>query len=125
MTKSALETVQAFQQSLGSGSADWENLLADNISFIGPVDQVYGKAANIELNKNFFPLIKGYQAKTALENGNHAVMEGSYTISTPTGGTLDLHTVEIFEVSEGQIQNIRIYYDAQAFRTEFSIPLNK
>lgn len=122
MTNSSLEIVQAFQQSLGSGGSDWENLLAEDISFIGPVDQVQGKSANIELNKNFFPLVKNYQLKTAITQNQYTVIEGVYTISTPAGSTLEMAITEIFEVQNDKIQNIRIYYDAEAFRKEFSIP---
>lgn len=123
MTKSTLETVQAFQQLLGTGSREWEDLLAEDISFVGPVDQVHGKAANIELNKNFFPLVKNYELKTAIEQGRYAVIEGVYTIATPSRGELELATAEIFEVVGGLIQNIKIYYDAQAFRKAFSVPI--
>ncbi len=121
MTNSALQTVQSFQQSLGSGGDDWQNMMAEDITFIGPVDQAKGKSANITLNKNFFPLVKGYQLKTAIEQNQYAVIEGVYTISTPAGNTLDMAITEIFEVAEGKIQNIRIYYDAQPFREAFSI----
>ncbi len=123
MTKSALQIVQDFQQSMGAGGSEWENLFSEDIIFKGPVDTVIGKSANIELNKGFMPLVQNYEPKSMVEQGNVAVLEGTYTIATPTGKTIELETAELYEVSDGLIQNIRIYYDAEEFRKEFA-PMN-
>ncbi len=120
MTKTSLETVQAFQQSLGEGTNDWQDLFTDDITFKGPVDTVVGKQANIELNKNFFPMVKGYEPKSHFEQGNLVCLEGIFTVSTPKGNTISLEMAEVYEIKNSKIQNIRVYYDAEEFRNEFS-----
>ena len=120
MTHSALQTVQQFQQLVASGNEAWTDLIADDISFTGPVEQVRGKADFITLNNSFFPLVRGYQAISALEQDNQAVLEGEFTVGTPGGNEIQLNIVEIYELVSGKIQNIRIYYDAEEFRKEFA-----
>lgn len=120
MSKTALETVQAFQQSLGSGTNEWEQLLAEDIEFVGPVDQVSGRVANIELNKGFAPLMRGYEPIVHFEQGNHVLLEGVFTVATPSGGTIELKMAEIYEIVNGKIQHMRVYYDAEEFRKEFT-----
>lgn len=120
MKNSALETVQNFQQSLAAGTDSWKKLFADDILFTGPVDMVKGKDANIKLNESFMPLVKNYVPQSMISQGNKVVMEGVYTVNTPTGKSIDLPTAEIYQVDEGLISNIRIYYDAEEFRKEFA-----
>lgn len=120
MTKTALEIVQTFQQSMGNGTNEWENLFTDDITFKGPVDTVTGKEANIELNKGFFPMVKGYEPISHFEQGNLVALEGIFTIATPKGNIIKLEMAEIYEIKEGKIQNIKVYYDAEEFRTEFA-----
>lgn len=119
MTKTALETVQHFQQSMGSGGDEWESLMAEDIVFKGPIDTVEGREANIQLNKGFMPMVQGYAPINAFTAGAYATLEGTYTISTPSGGTMSFTAAEVYEIKAGKIQNIRIYYDAEEFRKEF------
>jgi limonene-1,2-epoxide hydrolase len=120
MTKTALEIVQIFQQSMGSGTNEWENLFATDIVFKGPVDTVTGKEANIELNKGFFPKVKNYESISHFEQGNFVALEGIFSVATPKGNTIKLEMAEIYEIKDGKIQNIRVYYDAEEFRKEFT-----
>lgn len=123
MTKSALQIVQNFQDAMVTGGSDCEALISKDIIFKGPVDTVKGQAAFIELNKGFMPLVQNYASKNMIEQGNFAVLEGTYTVSTPAGKTIDLDTMEMYETHDGLIQNVRIYYDAEEFRKEFA-PVN-
>ena len=120
MSKSALEIVQAFQQSQASGTDEWQSLFADDIVFKGPVAFCEGKEANIELNKQFFPLIKSYVHKSSMEQGSMATIEGTFTVSTPKGNEISFDMAEIYEIKNGKIQSIRVYYDAEEFRKEFA-----
>lgn len=120
MAKTALEIVQNFQQSLGGGTEDWKDLFSETVTFKGPVETCVGKAENIELNKNFFPLVRGYEHISAFEQGKYVSLEGVLSVATPNNKVIKLNLVEIYEIEEELIQNIRIYYDAEEFRKEFS-----
>lgn len=120
MKNSALEIVQKFQQSLSAGTGSWKDLFANDIVFTGPVDMVKGKDANIKLNESFMPLVKNYVPQSMISQGNKVVLEGVYTVTAPSGKTIDFPAAEIYQVEEGLISNIRIYYDAEEFRKEFA-----
>ncbi len=117
----ALEVVQKFQESMGSGNDDWQNMFDEDIMFKGPVDTVKGIEANIELNKNFLPLMAGYEPLNMIEKDNYVVLEGKYLVNAPSGRTINLETSETYEVKNDKIRNIRIYYDAEEFRKEFGL----
>ncbi len=119
MKNSALQTVQQFQQLVGSGSDDWTKLVADDIRFTGPVDQVSGMKDFVALNNSFFPLVRGYTPVSAFEQGKQVLLEGVLTVAAPSGNEIECHIAEIYELVDGKIQNIRVYYDAEQFRKEF------
>jgi len=116
----ALEIVQAFQMSLGSGTDQWESLTTEDITFKGPVDQVSGKEKFIELNKGFFPMVRGYEPLHSFGDDSHASLEGTFKVATPKGNEITLEMAEVYSIAEGKIQSIRVYYDAEEFRKEFS-----
>lgn len=119
MTTTSLQIVQNFQQSMGMGTTEWQNLFAEDIHFKGPVADVKGKEANIKLNIDFFPSVKGYTPIHVFEQGSFVSLEGTYTLAAPSGKTIELNMSEIYEIQDGKIKNIRVYYDAEEFRREF------
>ena len=116
----ALEIVQAFQMSLGSGTHEWQNLTADDISFKGPVDQVSGKEKFIELNKSFLHMVRGYAPLHSFGTDSNASLEGTFKVATPKGNEITLEMSEVYTINNGKIQSIRVYYDAEEFRKEMS-----
>lgn len=119
MNKTALETVEAFQMSMGSGTNEWKNLIAEDITFKGPVDQVSSKEAFIQLNNGFFPMVRGYEHLNSFGNETFASVEGTFRVATPKGNEIELEMAEVYTVEDGKIQSIRVYYDAEEFRKEF------
>lgn len=119
MSKTALETVQAFQMSMGSGTNDWTEMISEDVTFKGPVADVKGKLDFIELNKGFFPNVKGYELLNSFGNETFASLEGTFKVATPKGNEIELEMAEVYTVENGKIQSIRVYYDAEEFRKEF------
>lgn len=119
MSKTALQTVQMFQMSMGRGTNDWTDLISEEITFKGPVAEVKGKGEFIELNKGFFPFVKGYEPINAFEQGDFVCLEGKFKVATPKGNVIELTMAEVYTVEKGIIQDIRVYYDAEEFRKEF------
>lgn len=120
MNNTALQTVQNFQMSMGSGTDEWQKLISDSITFKGPAAEVKGKEQFIELNNGFFPLVKSYESTNAFEQKNFVCLEGKYVVNTPKGNEIEFVMAEVYVVEKGVIQNIRVYYDAEEFRKEFA-----
>lgn len=120
MKKSAMEVFQAFGQEMESGTDSWKDYIAEDIKFVGPVDQVNGKEAFIKLNESFMPTIRGNNLKQIVENGNWVIVQMEMQVAMKSGKTILLDMCEWYKIKEGVIQSIKIYYDAHEFRTEMA-----
>jgi len=113
-----MEVFQAFGQGLMSGTDSWKEVVAENVIFTGPVDQVKGLEAFAKLNEGFMPMIRGNEMKQAVESGNFVITQLLMDIAMPSGKVVKLDMSEWFEIKDGKIQSIKIYYDAEEFRKE-------
>lgn len=108
----------AFGQSMMSGNNDWHNLLDEDLEFIGPVDQVKGKKAFIELNQSFMPTIRGNKMIQMVESGNFVITQIEMQVLTESDKVVTLNMTEWYEVIDGKFKSIRVFYDAYEFRNE-------
>ena len=56
MTKTPMQVVQAFGSGMQSGTDSWKDVIAHDIVFTGPVDQVKGIEAFTQLNEGFMKI---------------------------------------------------------------------
>lgn len=115
-----MEVFQAFGQGMMSGTDSWKEVISDDIVFTGPVDQVNGLDAFAKLNENFMPMIRGNEMKQAVEAGNFVITQMEMQVAMPSGKTITLDMSEWYEIKDGKIQSVKIYYDAEEFRHESS-----
>ncbi|MDO5968558.1 nuclear transport factor 2 family protein [Flavivirga aquimarina] len=121
MTKKPMEVFQAFGQGLMSGTNSWKSVVADNIVFTGPVDQVTGLEAFAKLNEDFMPLVRGNDMKQVVEVGNFVITQTVMDVATPKGNIIKLDMSEWYEIIDGKIQNIKVYYNAEDYVKEFGL----
>jgi len=117
MEKSPMEVFQAFGQGLMSGTGSWKEVVAENITFIGPVDQTEGLEAFAKLNEQFMPMMKGNTIKQLIESDEFVITQILMDIEMPSGKEMKLDMTEWYEINNGKIQSIKVYYDAEEFRT--------
>ncbi len=118
MKKSPMEVFEAFGQGLMSGTDSWKEVIAEDVLFTGPVDQVKGLQAFVELNESFMPMIRGNEMKQAVESGNFVITQLVMDVAMPSGNTIKLDMSEWYEIKDGKIQDLKVYYDAEQFRKE-------
>ena len=121
MTKTGTDVLNTFAQSLAGGTSEWKEVLSDDITFKGPVDQVSGKEAFIQLNEGFFPMVQDAELLRRAEQNGLVASEMVYKLKTPSGDLLTIAMTELAQVTEGKIQSIDVYYDAEAFRKAFGM----
>lgn len=114
----ALSTYQSFGKELGSGTEAWKNYVADDIRFIGPVDQVTGKAAFVDLNEKFMPSVRGNTVHQVITSGNWVITQQEMQVAMKSGKTITLDMSEWWQIEDGKIQSVKIYYDAEQYRAE-------
>ena len=113
-----MEVFQAFGQGLMSGTDSWKEAVAENVTFTGPVDQVKGLNAFAKLNADFMPMVRGNEMKQCVEAGNYVITQTIFSVAMPTGKVIKLDMSEWYEIKDGKIQSIKVYYDAEEFRKE-------
>ncbi|WP_298487671.1 nuclear transport factor 2 family protein [uncultured Maribacter sp.] len=124
MEKTAMEVFEVFGQGMMSGTDSWKDYIANDIKFIGPVDQVNGKNAFIKLNESFMPAIRGNKMKQVVESGNYVITQIEMQVAMESGKTITLDMCEWYEIKDGKIQSMRIYYDAEEFKKEMGMKTN-
>ena len=120
MEKTPMVVYQAFGQGLMSGTDSWKDAVAKNVAFTGPVDQVQGMEAFAKLNEGFMPMIRGNEIKRVMEAGNYVITQVLMDVAMPSGKIIQLDMTEWYEVIDGKIATIKIYYDAEEFRKEMA-----
>jgi len=118
MTKTPMQVFQAFSQGLMSETDSWEEVLSDNITFNGPAAQVSGIEDFIGLNEGFMSMVRGNRMKKAVEVEDFVITQVEIDVAMPSGKTITLDMNEWYEIKNGKIQSIKVYYDAEEFRKE-------
>lgn len=120
MNKTALDVFQTFGRGLMSGTNSWKEVVAENVTFTGPVDQVKGLEAFAKLNEGFMPMIRGNKMKQVVASDNFVITQMLMDIAMPSGKIVTLDMSEWYEIKDGKIQSVKIYYDAEEFRKEMA-----
>ena len=96
-------------------------LLTDDIVFVGPAQQTWGKDAYIQLLTMFLPAHAGWKVYQRFENGADACIIEDILVKTPAGAAITLSLAEWFKVSGGKIAEHRVYYDPSEFMRAFGL----
>lgn len=116
-TMTTRETIQEYFTTLEQKAA-WPAFLADDMvftSFTSPVRQVNGKAAYIEATSRFFSMITGVELRQLVVDGQRACAQTRYQLQPPAGPAFSSDVAELFEVRDGRIASLDIYFDSSPF----------
>jgi ketosteroid isomerase-like protein len=84
-------------------------------SFTSPIKRVAGKVAYLEATKRFFSMIKTFEVKAVLVDGERACALTRYELQVPGGPAFESQVAELFEVRDGKIKSLEIYFDSAPF----------
>ncbi|WP_422858671.1 nuclear transport factor 2 family protein [Flagellimonas sp. S174] len=115
-----LEVFKKFDEGLKSGTDSWQEVISNDVQFIGPAAQVKGKKDFIELNMSFAPMIKGSTLKEIVSNEDWVITQVEFNVSMPSGKVITLDMSEWYRIADGKIQSVKVFYDAEEFRKEMS-----
>jgi ketosteroid isomerase-like protein len=111
------DTVQAYFNSLKE-KGDWKTFLADEMVFTSlgtPAKQLRGRDAYLESTKRFYSMIDALEIRDILVDGAKACVLTKYDLQPPGRPMFESNVAEIFEVREGKITSLRIYFDSAPF----------
>jgi limonene-1,2-epoxide hydrolase len=104
-----------------SKTEKWMTLLAEEVSLIGPLAQVTGKENFIAVNKPFFESIRGSEIYEIVEYNNYIITQISTDVAVPSGKVITLNVNEWYEIENGMIQSLKVYFDTAEFLNEMNI----
>jgi limonene-1,2-epoxide hydrolase len=111
------DTIQGYFDSLKQ-KGTWGDFLADEMmftSFTTPIKRVTGKDAYLEATKRFYSMINALDIKGILVEGARACVLTRYELRPPGGPAFESHVAEVFEVEDGKIKALGIYFDSAPF----------
>jgi len=101
------------------GSNHWQELIADDIEFNGPVQQTKGKDDFIKLNQDFLQFVIGMNIHRHTASDDTVATEVTIKIKSPEENKLSLDLAEFYDIVDGKIQSVKIYYDPREFIKKF------
>ena len=111
------DTIRGYFDALEQKGA-WSAFLADGMrftSFTTPIKRVTGKGTYLEATKRFFSMIQSLEVKGVVVEGERACALTRYELQLPGGAVFESHVAEVFEVRDGKIQSLDIYFDSAPF----------
>lgn len=111
MGSPARTVFDAFRKSMLEKSEEWKNLISDDVALTGPLAQVKGKQAFIEINQPFFASIRGSELLDIVESGNVVITQITTDVALPDGTEKTLKVCEWYRVEGGNIAALTVYFD--------------
>lgn len=121
MTNQPLSVFNSFRKSMLSKTEEWMTLLDEEVSLIGPLAQVKGKESFIAVNKPFFESIRGSEIYEIVAHNNYIITQISTDVAVPSGKVITLNVNEWYEIENGMIQSLKVYFDTAEFLNEMNV----
>ena len=111
------DTIEAYFSSLRQKTG-WDSFLSDDMtftSFAGSTKRVNGRAAYLDSTKRFFSMITAVEVRDILIDGPKACALTRYELQPPAGPAFRSDVAEVFELRDGKITALEIYFDSSPF----------
>jgi len=116
------DVIRQFYDSLASKTDGWQQNLADNVDFADASErlQAEGRDAFIQSFTGFLHAVESVYLKKLIVDGNDAAAVVSYDYVSPSGERLHQDDAEIWQIVDGKIAALTIYFDITEFRAFMS-----
>lgn len=109
------ELLDNYYNELARGDA-WQSSISDDFIFKGTgVGGSSGKAAYVEVIKRFRRLVENVRVKEIIANDEKACVIANYDLVSPKGNKLNFDIAEVWEIKNGKLNLLTIYYDTVTF----------
>ena len=113
------DIIHSFYQSLAQKNDAWQQYLAADVVFSDASKRLHaeGREAFIQSFTTFLRAVETVQLKQLIIQGTNACAVVSYDYVSPKGATLHQDDAEVWNVVNGNIVALTIYFDITEFRT--------
>jgi ketosteroid isomerase-like protein len=118
----ALDTVNRFYDITNNRKGEGlDALVAQNVTFAGPIMQATGAEQYLALNAQLLPFHQETRMLAQFEHGNDVCSIYEMDMSSPKGERLTLTLADWVRVEHGRITEQRIYFDPRRFAAAFEM----
>lgn len=112
------DIIWRFYESLEQKSDAWQEDLAEDVVFADASETLHaeGRAAFIQSFTPFLRSVEHVRLRQLIVEGGAAAAVVSYDYLSPSGGRMSQDDAEIWQIVDGKIAALTIYFDITAFR---------
>jgi ketosteroid isomerase-like protein len=117
--RSAQDVIDEFYQSVANKDNRWQDLWAEDVVF-GDASGALHAEGRAAVNQSFVPFLKGVvmlEVRQKILQGAQACYVVSYTYVNSKGENLHQDDAEVWEVRDGKLAKLTIYFDVTEFRS--------
>ena len=90
-------------------------MLSENILLTGTVAKE-SKGKELFVNNNFFKMVKDLKLKRMIVENENACALVNYDLTSPKGKNFSADVAEIWNVKDGKLESLAIYFDTAEFQ---------
>jgi ketosteroid isomerase-like protein len=121
MHTDARDVVERYYAAFDAHQNEWQDLVTDDVVFEGPVQHARGKAEFLKLTAQFLNAHRATRLLRRIADGNTVSSMFEFVVDTPSGYELTCPVAEWATVSDGRINEFRVYYDPREFVRAFGM----
>jgi len=116
---STKELIQSYYDSLDRKDSEWQELYANDAVF-SDASQTLNANGKVAVTQSFTSFLKGVEkvtAKQMISEGDAACAIVGYVYVNPEGNKMSQDVAEVWEVRNGKLAKLTIYFDLTAYRS--------
>jgi ketosteroid isomerase-like protein len=121
MHTDARDVVERYYAAFDAHQSEWQDLVTDDVVFEGPLQQARGKAEFVTMTSQFLNAHRATRLLRRIADGNTVTSMFEFVVDAPDGHELTCPVAEWATVSDGKIDEFRVYYDPREFARAFGM----
>jgi ketosteroid isomerase-like protein len=117
-----LTVVTRYYEAFDAHRDGWKDLVTDDVSFVGPLQNARGRQALVALTEQFLRFHRATRVLRRFEEGDSVCSIFEFAVTMPAGKPLTCQVAEWARVDQGRIAEFRLFYDPREFAKAFGLP---
>jgi ketosteroid isomerase-like protein len=117
----AREVVERYYAAFDAHRHEWQDLVADDVVFEGPLQRAHGKAEFVALTGQFLSAHRATRLLRRIADGSTVTSMFEFVVDAPNGQQLTCPVAEWATVSDGRISEFHVFYDPREFARAFGM----
>jgi len=110
------QVYETLREGMLSDTEDWKQLISDEVTIVGPLVRLKGKANFIKIHESWFQSVERNIVHKLVEHNDFVITQISTTIETSNQESITLELSEWYTIRNGKIEALEVYFDASALR---------